>query len=107
MINRFEIAGEKFLLRFLDFLLLALDQLLHLHFFLHRAVEPIDPGHIGTEVETQLWVVTQKERDLRGVRVIEQERRLIGRAGIRNDLKSGAGNYLLGAGLDLFERLHR
>ena len=53
VINRLEITGKKFLLRLLDFLFLAFDHLFHLHLFLHRAIEPIDAGHVGAVIEAQ------------------------------------------------------
>ena len=89
VIDRFEIAGEKFLLRFLDFLLLAFHELLHLHLLRHRAIEPIHAGHVGAVIEAQRRIVAQELRDRDRMLVIDQKRRLIapGRR-IGNDRRS-------------------
>ena len=42
---------------------LAIDELLHLHCFLHRAIEPIDAGDIGAKIEAQRGIDAQKSRD--------------------------------------------
>ena len=46
VIDRFQIAGEEFLLRFFHFLFLALDELLDLHLLRHSAIKPIHAGHV-------------------------------------------------------------
>ena len=46
MINSFEIAGDFFLRRFIDFLFHSIDDFFHLHLFLYGAVEPIDAGDV-------------------------------------------------------------
>ncbi len=107
MINRLEIAGKEFLLHLVDFLFLPLDQLFHFHLFLHRPIEPVDAGDIGAIVEAERRIIAQKTRDGGGVSVVEDERRLVRRAGIGCDLELRARHRLLDAGLDLLERLHR
>ena len=107
MINRLEITGKEFLLRLIDFLFFAFDHPFHLHLFLHRTIEPIDAGHIGAVIKAQGWIIAQETRDGGCVRAIEEKLRLIRRTEIGNDLKFGARNRVLGAGLDPFERFHR
>ena len=72
VIDRFEIAGKEFLLRFFDFLFHALDDLLHLHFLRHRAIEPIDAGHVRAVIEAQRRIVAQELRNGGRVFVVEQ-----------------------------------
>ena len=71
VVDALEIAREKFLLRLFHFLFLSLYDLLHLHFRSHRAIEPIDAGHIRTMIESKRWIVAQEPGDSRRVLVID------------------------------------
>ncbi len=77
MIDRFEIAGGKLLRRLIDFLLLAIDHLLYFHRLLHRAIEPIDTGHVRAVIELQRRIVVQKLCDGRRMFIVDQKRGLL------------------------------
>ena len=46
VIDRFEIAGNFFFGRLIDFFLIPFHDRFYLHCFLYDAIEPIDPGNI-------------------------------------------------------------
>jgi hypothetical protein len=72
VVNRFEITGNFFFARFIDFFLFAIDELLHFHCFLDRPIEPIDAGHIGTKIESQRWIDAQETRHRRRMFIVDQ-----------------------------------
>ena len=77
VVNGFDVAGNFFLGRFIDFLFLAIDDFFHLYRFLYGAIQPIDASHIGAKIQAQRWVVTQPLRHIARVFIVDSERMLL------------------------------
>ncbi len=86
VIDRFEVAREKLFLRFLHFFFLSFYDLLHLHFLRDFAIEPIDTGHVRAIIEAERRIIAQELRDRGRTFMVEEERWLIGRTWIGDDL---------------------
>ena len=73
VINRFEIAGNCFLNRLVNFLFHAVDDGFYLCRFLYDLIEPINAGRIRTEIESQRRVIAQKFRDRDRMFIVDLE----------------------------------
>ena len=106
VINRFEVAGNFFLSRFSDFLFLSIDNFFYLHRFLYGAIQPVDAGHIGTKIQAQRRIITQKLCDIARVFIVDLERMLLRRARILQDLDLRARHRGFDPRFDLLQAFH-
>ena len=106
MVNRFQITRNYLLACLIDFFFNTIDNLLHLHRLFDCPIEPIDPGYIGTKIQSQLRIVAQKARDFDGMFVIDPERCLLRWAAVGHDVYLRAGRGGFEAGFDFVERFH-
>ena len=107
MVNRFQITRNYLLAYLIDFFFNTIDNLLHLHRLFDCPIEPIDPGYIGTKIQSQLRIVAQKARDFDGMFTIDPERCLLRWAAVGHDVYLRAGRRgVFEAGFDLLERFH-
>src|SRR4029453_3581913 len=106
MVNRFQITRNYLLACLIDFFLNTIDNLLHLHRLFDCPIGPIDPGYIGTKIQSQLRIVAQKAHDFDGMFTIDPERCLLRWAAVGAHVEGSAGNPGLGAGFDLLQRFH-
>ena len=107
VINRLEISGNFLLAGLVDFFFNAVDDLFHLGRFLHRSIQPIDAGDIRAKIKTQGRMIAKKRCDCYGVVVVDQERRLLGRPGVNDDLDFRPARGQLRPVFDLLKRFHK
>jgi hypothetical protein len=77
VINSFEVPGNLFLGRFIDFLFLSIDDFFHLHLFLYGTIQPIDAGRIGTKIQTQRRIIAQKLCHIARMFIVNLDRMLL------------------------------
>ena len=99
MVNRFQITRNYLLACLIHFFFNTIDNLLHLHRLFDCPIEPIDPGYIGTKIQSQLRIVAQKARDFDGMFAVDPERCLLRWAAVGHDVYLRAGRRRLRGGL--------
>ena len=82
MVDGFEVAGDFGLSCLFGLRLNSIDEFLGLHFLGQLGVEPVDGGHVGTEIEAQRGVVAEEARCVEGVFGVDEQGMLRGGAAV-------------------------